>query len=320
MKKKFSFLTIFTLVVLVFFSYSSVLAKDDFPLGYPFSSWGEIRYGSSDVEDGLILDSYFEQGINWYQWNDFTFNTFLGLRLVQSTEDRDFWNNKYGPWLGFKIKHPLIFFPSAWGEFCVGIRGELYDYTSFLVDDSEIRAVYFGQWSFGGDWKNYNSPKKEVISSNNFPLGYPFSSWGELRYGSGDLESGLILDSYFEQGIDWWRWNNFTFNTFLGLRLVQSTESQEYWNNKLGPWLGFKIRFPFEIFPSSWGELNLGVRGEYYRYTTSYADQYLDDDQEISAVVFLQWSFGGDWKRINRAVTEQEREQERSEGRWGSTQ
>lgn len=34
--------------------------EEKFPLAYPFSSWGEIRWQDSDVEESLIGDGYFE--------------------------------------------------------------------------------------------------------------------------------------------------------------------------------------------------------------------------------------------------------------------
>lgn len=129
---------------------------DDFPLAYPFSSWGELRWADGDVEEGLVLDSYFEQGVDLWRWDDFTFNSFLGLRLTQSSEDIDYWNNKVGPWFGVKVKHPFRIFPRAWGQLSMGVRGEYYNYTSSVVDDNDLRVVFFLQWSFGGDWNNLN--------------------------------------------------------------------------------------------------------------------------------------------------------------------
>jgi len=270
--------------------------KSNFPLGYPFSSWGELRWGEGDIEEGLVLDSYFEQGVDWWRWDDLTFNSFVGLRLVQSSESRDYWNNKLGPWFGVKVKHPFRIFPEAWGEVGLGVRGEYYHYTSSAVDDNDdLQVVPFFQWSFGGDWKRWEAFFAEEVS--NFPLGYPFSSWGEVRYtSSGDIEEGLVLDAYLEQGVDWWQWNKLTFNSFVGLRLVQSSDDSDYWNNKFGPWFGVKVKQPFRIFPKAWGEVSLGVRGEYYHYTSS----AVDDDNDLLVMFFLQWSFGGDWNDFNK--------------------
>ncbi|MCF7835781.1 MAG: polysaccharide deacetylase family protein [Candidatus Marinimicrobia bacterium] len=130
--------------------------KDKFPLALPFSSWGEVRWGNGKINEGLVLDSYFEQGADLYRWGNFTFNSFIGLRVSQSSENRDYWNNKFGPWFGVKIKHPFKLFPRAWGELSLGVRGEYYNYTSSAIDDNEFRAVLFFQWSFGGDWYDYN--------------------------------------------------------------------------------------------------------------------------------------------------------------------
>ena len=118
------------------------------PIGYPWSSWGEVSQGEKDLK----LDGYAEQGVDWMRLGktDWVLNTFAGLRFTLSDRPEDSWNNKYGPWLGVKLKHPLNF--SEWGELNIGLRVEYYDY--FKAEESdEFKTAGFLQWSFGGNLK-----------------------------------------------------------------------------------------------------------------------------------------------------------------------
>ena len=146
-----------------------------------------------------------------------------------------------------------------------------------------IFVVMVGFGSFGA---NANS----VLAGDDFPLGYPYSSWGELSYGWGDVDEGLLLEGYVEQGVDWVQKNQWIIDTFIGLRFNASSEQGAYWNNKIGPWIGLKVSHP--IWSPGWGNISLGVRGEFYHYNTSSAPN--NNDSRLTA--FLQWSFGGDWK------------------------
>lgn len=127
------------------------------------------------------------------------------------------------------------------------------------------------------------------------PLGYPWSTWGELSYSfDARQEKGLKLDTYVEQGIDWLKIGNsdFTLNTFVGLRLTASDHSEDYWNNKVGPWVGLKVKHPISI-KDGWGEFSFGLRWEYYSYLTD--SKPVSNDSRF--VAFLQWGLGGDWKK-----------------------
>jgi len=286
MKKLFLLSVALVVLALIF----PVLGQSkDFPIAYPFSSWGEVRLSSnSDVEESFVFDSYFEQGVDWWKIYNWTFNSYAAVHFIQGSESDYYWDNKLNPIIGIKVKHPFKIFPEAWGEIDLGVRGEYYNYTKSSADD-DFLLVPFAQWTFGGDWKK--NKKEEKTSS--FPLGYPFSSWGEIRYSKGDINEGLVLDCYFEQGADLYRWHRATLNSFVGLRVTQSSEDDDYWNNKIGPWFGVKVKHPFNVFPRAWGEVDLGVRGEYYGYTNSPTN-----DNEFRVVLFLQWSFGGDWKNF----------------------
>ncbi|MCX6765678.1 MAG: hypothetical protein NT136_01820 [Candidatus Moranbacteria bacterium] len=130
------------------------------------------------------------------------------------------------------------------------------------------------------------------------PMGYPWLTWGEgtQTIGNPDTERGFKLDAYFEQGIDWTRIGetDWIFNTFLGLRGTISDHKSDYWNNKVGPWAGIKLKHPLKVSENSWGDMAIGLRGEYYDY---FGGSRRSVKNDIRVVGFLQWSLGGDWKK-----------------------
>jgi len=274
--------------------------SNGFPLGYPFFSWGEINYIWDDTKspeittEGFHLDAYFEQGVDWFELFKIRFNTFAGFRLYTNDEPENYWD-KVGLWLGVKAKYSFELPPISWGCINLGWRAEMYKFTSSRnpFNDDE-RYVIFANWSFTGDWRNLKMFKSK--GRNPFPLGYPFSSWGELSYIWDDIENyqnGWLLDYYVEQGIDWFKFYGFTFNTFAGIEIAESDDSIAYWNNRITPTVGIKIKRPIRLFESIYAELNIGARGEYDIYLSSQGPKDM-----TSVVVYLQWSFDGDWKRV----------------------
>lgn len=128
------------------------------------------------------------------------------------------------------------------------------------------------------------------------PIGYPYTSWGEITQtiGNTSIDKGFKLDGYVEQGIDWVKLGDFTVNTFGGLRGTVSNHGDEYWNNKIGPWIGAKVTTSMKPFASqSWASMALGIRFEYY----DYYDRPSPVSHDSRGVVFLQWGLGGDWKK-----------------------
>ena len=124
-------------------------------------------------------------------------------------------------------------------------------------------------------------------------LGYPWSTWGELSFSpSNDIERGVKLDMYVEQGIDWAKLasSDWVLNNFIGFGLVVSDHSGEFWNNRARPAIGMKIKHPLKTSINNWGELAIGIRGEYFGYF------HEPDESALRGVAFLQWSVGGDWK------------------------
>lgn len=125
----------------------------DTPLGYPWSSWGEISESRGGREHGFKLDGYTEQGVDWFRINNskWILNTFGGIRVTVSDETSDFWNNKAGILAGIKIKRPVKLFSGVFGEIAIGVRGEQNQYFSGL--ENETRGIVFFQWWVGGNWK-----------------------------------------------------------------------------------------------------------------------------------------------------------------------
>jgi len=126
------------------------------------------------------------------------------------------------------------------------------------------------------------------------PIGYPFTSWGAITSSnSNENENVFKFNGYLEQGVDWVRFNKSTLNTFVGLYGVQSDETYDYWDNKVALFVGAKIKNPLDLGVTDWGGMELGVRGEFYDYTRDNSPITRD----AAVVLFLQWSFGGDWKK-----------------------
>ena len=125
------------------------------------------------------------------------------------------------------------------------------------------------------------------------PIGYPFSSWGAFTASDCDDEDVLKFNGYIEQGVDWVRFNKSTLNTFVGLYGVQSDQPYDYWDNKVALFVGAKVKTPINLGINDWGGLDIGIRGEFYDYTRNNSPI----GRDTAVVLFVQWSFGGDWKK-----------------------
>src|SRR4030042_5699745 len=127
---------------------------------------------------------------------------------------------------------------------------------------------------------------------------FPWLTWGEVsKTVAGKDNPGWKGDGYLEQGIDWTKLGNKkyspVFNTFVGFRFTVSNHPEYWWDNKLGPWFGAKLKWDVQPYPGAWGQIALGIRGEYYTYFGTVRDRPFDND--LRCVAFLQWSFGGKW-------------------------
>lgn len=151
MKKQSFFSCIILAMVL---SAATPAHAGDTPLGYPWSTWGEISNTTgSDLENGLKFDGYLEQGVDLTRAGSWVLNTFGGLRFTKSDESADWWNNKWGPSVGIKLRRNLDLGEKHWGVTSVGFRVEQYHYNNRAPVDEDTRYVLFLQWSAGGNWK-----------------------------------------------------------------------------------------------------------------------------------------------------------------------
>jgi hypothetical protein len=127
------------------------------------------------------------------------------------------------------------------------------------------------------------------------PIGYPFSSWGEISQTPvGREETGVKIDGYVEQGIDWFKIGKIDLkvNTFLAFRETVSSRQEDFFNNKIGPWAGIKFKKTLDLGRDTTASFNLGVRWEHYRYLGS-----IFPKNENRMTVSMEWGFDGDWKR-----------------------
>ena len=282
MKKHIIMVVVFMALFVLGQSLRSAQAEEaslTFPLRLPFSYRGEISAANGDIGGEILASGYIEQGVDWIDYGKWTLNTFAGVRFYGSNRDDYYWNNKIGYWLGAKVKRPIDLPEGFWGGIAFGVRTEYYGY--FSSRDETYGLNLFAQWGLGGDWKKLQDNPEDL------PLGYPFSTWGSIGHATKDLDDGTVLSGYVEQGVDWIAIKKWKLNSFIGFRFVES-DQDDYWNNKIGPWIGIKIHRPFKQMPISWGHVALGVRAALYRYT----EATRDNDHQF--VAFLQWSFGGD--------------------------
>lgn len=124
---------------------------------------------------------------------------------------------------------------------------------------------------------------------------FPWSTWGELTGTAvGEDNPGIKLDAYAEQGIDWTKLGNKPWspvlNTFVGIRGTVSGRPAYWWDNKVGPWFGAKLKWAVPV-SNGWGEIAIGIRGEFYSYFRD--ARYKPYENDLRCVGFLQWSFGG---------------------------
>jgi hypothetical protein len=121
-----------------------------FPIGYPYSFWGEV------YNDGhkTVAQSYFEQGAEIFRVADdkLVGTAFVGLGLNKSSVPENSWENQIVPAVGFKLSYPFQISSGGWGTVSVGVRHKWYDYFGHTAEDHQVTEVFMGI-GFGGDWK-----------------------------------------------------------------------------------------------------------------------------------------------------------------------
>lgn len=148
----------FTLMVLILTLLPLIVfSEDEIYPQFPWCSYGSVsKYISAKEENELKFTGYIEQGIDWQKLGSDgpIFNTFLGYNWAISDERENWWNNNYGPWIGFKLKMPFTITEGvSGGELSVGARSEFYKYFgNFEPYEREVKTGVFMQWYFGGEW------------------------------------------------------------------------------------------------------------------------------------------------------------------------
>jgi len=114
------------------------------PLGFPGSTWGQVRYPSSqeiEEKDNVILEGALEQGVDWFRMTNWSiFNSFFRFEYKFDKENFDF-NNKLQPEVGVKAKFPL----ANWGLIEAGGK-YVVDYR-FETNRTEQGIVFFLNWA-----------------------------------------------------------------------------------------------------------------------------------------------------------------------------
>lgn len=126
------------------------------------------------------------------------------------------------------------------------------------------------------------------------PVGLPYQTWGEVTYTEGDkrVESGFKYDTRVEQGVEVARFgagNRFAVVPFAALRLTVSDNSAHTWNNRFAQELGVKVKYDVPVRDGHWGQVAVGIKAE--------NTMYFSGDSALGGQVFIQYGFGGDWKK-----------------------
>jgi hypothetical protein len=147
--------TIVSCLLVIFLLAVAGVVYAETPIGYPWSSWGEVTksLGNTNIDQGLKFDGYLEQGVDWTKISGVTVNTFVGIRGTLSDHSAEYWNNKWGPSIGAKLKlDGKPFTSQSWASTAVGVRYEYLDYIKSGIG-SDNRVIVFLQFGLGGDWK-----------------------------------------------------------------------------------------------------------------------------------------------------------------------
>jgi hypothetical protein len=114
------------------------------------------------------------------------------------------------------------------------------------------------------------------------PLGYPGSTWGEIRQEFPDNgDSDLTSQGWVRQGIDWAHFGNLRLNTYGTVRFKWDTEGLNY-NNYVGPGIGVALE------TVSWRGYSGSFGVEYL-----WDDYYKSGDTRQTLAIFLTWY--GSW-------------------------
>lgn len=117
----------------------------------------------------------------------------------------------------------------------------------------------------------------------------PWMTWGEVSYAATESgrEEGIKFDGYFEQGyVASNVGNGWSLIPYVSIRATASENSEERWNNRVGPFAGLEVRKPIDLGNGKWAEVAVGIRGGYYAY-------FDGNDGESQAHIYVSFGAGG---------------------------
>jgi hypothetical protein len=235
----------------------------------PLSGWGEVRFPSSEQPEdryNFILEGAFlkELDIAKYE-NKLSLTAFAHLNYVIDSEKYDY-NNKLRPSAGIKIGY----FPIS---NIVIEAGTKYEWDRRITTDRTLEGTQIFLNGFAS-W-DLNKIVKDGYS-------YPGFTWFNLRYPGAqddDEEDNIIIEGALEQGIDWYKKNNTTVNSFVEIKYIFDREGYS-WNNHMTYSLGSKFKIPVtkKIF------MQPGAKYSFNR-------RFKTDNWEQKTLLFLNWYF-----------------------------
>ncbi len=235
----------------------------------PLSGWGEIRFPSSEQPEdryNFILEGAFlkELDIAKYE-NKLSLTTFAHLNYVIDFEKYDY-NNKLRPSAGIKVRY----FPISNIALEVGTK---YEWDRRITTDRTLEGVQiflngFASWDMN----------KIITDRHN----YPGFTWFNIRHPGApdnDEKYNTIIEGAIEQGIDWYRKNETTVNSFVEIKYIFDKEGYS-WNNHITYSLGSKLKIPVT-------KKIVMQPGAKYAFNR----RFKTDNWEQKTLVFLNWYF-----------------------------
>lgn len=276
-----------TLIIVLLVTVGTAIAQSaraDQELRYPGFMWAQIRNPSDvfDEEGNTIAEGAIQQGVDWLRLGSDTWlNTFAEIGLKRDSDNLD-WNNENKLSVGGKLRY----FGINRTLIAAGVKYDFVNRTK--PNENEDGVTYFLDWHSYWDFGELVG----VGSERSMPLGFPGTTWGQLRYPAShfDEETGdTLVEGAIEQGVDWVRLSeNSLMNTFV--RLDYTFDSKDYeWNNKVKVAPGVKLK----AFVAKNALLEIGAMYRWHHRTES-------NRTKSDPVIFLNWSTSWDFGEFAR--------------------
>lgn len=235
----------------------------------PLSGWGVIRFPSSEQPEdkyNFILEGAFQKELDIAKYNNrLSLTAFAHLNYVIDSEKYDY-NNKLKPATGIKLRY----FPI---NNVVLETGILYEWdrrfsTDRTLEGTQVFLNGFSSWDLN------------KLIKNNYD--YPGFTWFSLRHpGSQDKEEqdNIIIEGAFQQGIDWYKKDDKTVNSFVEIKYILDKEKYS-WNNHMTYSLGSRFKIPV----TEKLMIQPGVKYSFNR-------RFKTGNTEQKAMLFVDWYF-----------------------------